>query len=51
MREKVFAYVEREDSPRSLAFQFGLLREAGFAAADVLHRNAVFASYYARKAG
>jgi tRNA (cmo5U34)-methyltransferase len=48
-RDKVFAYVDREDSPRSLPFQFSLLREAGFSAPDVLHRNAVFATYFARK--
>jgi tRNA (cmo5U34)-methyltransferase len=49
-REKVFAYVDAEDSPRSLKFQFELLREAGFAEWDVLHRNSVFGAYYARKA-
>ena len=48
-RDKVFAYVEREDSPRSLPFQFSLLQEAGFAAPDVLHRHSVFATYFTRK--
>ncbi|HVU37899.1 MAG TPA: class I SAM-dependent methyltransferase [Opitutales bacterium] len=50
LREKVFAYVDREDSPRSLAFQFETLCACGFAFTEVLHRNAVFAAYYARKA-
>jgi tRNA (cmo5U34)-methyltransferase len=45
-REKVFAYIEKEDSPRSLAFQLELLRQSGFSAWDVLHRNSVFACYF-----
>jgi tRNA (cmo5U34)-methyltransferase len=44
-REKVFAYIDKEDSPRSLPFQLGLLRETGFSSFDVLHRNSVFACY------
>ncbi|MBI2688174.1 MAG: methyltransferase domain-containing protein [Acidobacteria bacterium] len=42
-REKVFAYVEYEDSPRSVAFQLHHLRAAGFQA-DVLHKNGCFAA-------
>lgn len=48
-REKVFAYIDKEDSPRSLAFQLGLLQRVGFSQFDVLHRNQVFACYYAIK--
>ena len=48
-RDKVFAYIELEDSPRSLPFQLELLRTTGFSQFDVLHRNSVFASYVARK--
>ncbi len=44
-REKVFAYIDKEDSPRSLPFQLELLRTTGFSAWDVLHRNSVFACY------
>jgi tRNA (cmo5U34)-methyltransferase len=44
-REKVFAYIDKEDSPRSLPFQLDLLRTSGFSASDVLHRNSVFACY------
>jgi tRNA (cmo5U34)-methyltransferase len=44
-REKVFAYIEKEDSARSLAFQVELLRACGFSGWDVLHRNSVFACY------
>lgn len=48
-REKVFACIDKEDSPRSLPFQFGQLQSAGFSAFDVLHRNGVCACYVAVK--
>ena len=48
-RQKVFDYIEQEDSPRSLKFQMELLRESGFQNHDVLHRHSVFATFYARK--
>jgi tRNA (cmo5U34)-methyltransferase len=44
-REKVFAYTDKEDSPRSLQFQVELLTATGFTHWDVLHRNSVFACY------
>ncbi|MDX2284067.1 MAG: methyltransferase domain-containing protein [Bacteroidia bacterium] len=44
-REKVFAYIAREDTPRSLLFQIDLLRNVGFSRTDVLHKNAVFAAF------
>ena len=44
-RDKVFAYIDKEDSPRSLPFQLDLLRTSGFSGYDVLHRNSVFACY------
>lgn len=48
-RNKVFAYIDQEDSPRSLPFQLELLRESGFSHYDVLHRNGVSACYFAIK--
>ena len=48
-RDKVFAYIEVEDTPRSLAYQLELTRKSGFASSDVLHRNGVFVSYFAKK--
>ena len=48
-RDKVLAYCEVEDSPRSVRYQLDLLRSVGFHEYDVLHRNALFAAYYARK--
>lgn len=47
-RDHVFAYVEKEDSPRPLGFQLDLLREVGFRQVDVLHKNSVFAAFGAR---
>jgi tRNA (cmo5U34)-methyltransferase len=44
-REKVFAYIDKEDTARSLPFQIDLLRDAGFRTWDVLHRNSMFACY------
>lgn len=44
-REKVFDYIDKEDTARSLPFQIGLLQTAGFSAWDVLHRNSMFVCY------
>lgn len=44
-RQKVFAYIDKEDSPRPLPFQLELLKSTGFSSYDVLHRNSVFACY------
>ena len=48
-RDKVFAYTDLEDSPRSLPFQLDLLKATGFSHYDVLHRNSVFACYFGQK--
>jgi tRNA (cmo5U34)-methyltransferase len=48
-REQVFAYVDREDSPRPVLFQCELLREAGFRKLDILHKNTCFAAFGAHK--
>jgi tRNA (cmo5U34)-methyltransferase len=48
-RERVFGYVEQEDTPRSLTFQLDLLRAVGFAQVDVLHKNGPFAAFGAIK--
>ena len=49
-REKVFAYIDREDSPRPLTYQLDLLRSVGFSGVDVLHKNSNFAAFGAVKA-
>jgi tRNA (cmo5U34)-methyltransferase len=48
-RDHVFAYVEKEDTPRPLVFQLDLLRQVGFTQVDVLHKNVCFAAYGAVK--
>lgn len=44
-REKVFAYIEQEDTPRSVGYQVELLREVGFRAVEILHKNGCFAAF------
>lgn len=48
-RDHVFAYVEREDTPRSLLFQIDLLRKVGFRHIEVLHKHCCFAAFGAIK--
>jgi tRNA (cmo5U34)-methyltransferase len=48
-RDHVFAYVEKEDTPRSLTFQLDLMREVGFRQVEVLHKNVCFAAFGAVK--
>ena len=48
-RDHVFAYVEKEDTPRPLLFQLDLLRQVGFAQVEVLHKNICFAAFGAVK--
>ncbi len=48
-RDKVLAYCEKEDSPRSVRYQLDLLSKVGFGDYDVLHKNALFAAYYGKK--
>jgi tRNA (cmo5U34)-methyltransferase len=48
-RDHLFAYVEKEDTPRPLLFQLDLLRQVGFSQAEVLHKNVCFAAFGAVK--
>ncbi|QEL16418.1 class I SAM-dependent methyltransferase [Limnoglobus roseus] len=48
-RDHVFAYVEREDTPRPLTYQLDLLRHVGFAQIEVLHKHVCFAAFGAVK--
>lgn len=48
-RDKVFAYIEKEDSPRDVMFQVDMLRRAGFATIELLHKSSVFAAFGAAK--
>lgn len=44
-REKVFDYIEKEDSPRPLTYQLELMRRVGFGSVEVLHKNSCFAAF------
>ncbi len=44
-RDKIFTYIEKEDSPRPLTYQLDLLRRVGFTGVDVLHKNSSFAAF------
>lgn len=48
-RDHVFAYVEKEDTPRPLLFQIDTLRQAGFSQVEILHKNSCFAAFGAVK--
>jgi tRNA (cmo5U34)-methyltransferase len=48
-RDYVFAYVEKEDTPRPMLFQLDLFRQVGFAQVEVLHKNVCFAAFGAVK--
>lgn len=44
-RQKVFDYIEKEDSPRSLNYQLDLMKKVGFRKTEVLHKNLCFAAF------
>lgn len=48
-QQKVFAYIDKEDSPRPVTFQMDLMRRVGFEGVDILHKNSCFAAFRARK--
>jgi tRNA (cmo5U34)-methyltransferase len=44
-RDKVFTYIDREDSPRPVTYQLDLLRRVGFSQVELLHKNSCFAAF------
>ncbi|WP_304175062.1 class I SAM-dependent methyltransferase [Limnochorda pilosa] len=44
-RDHVFAYIEREDTPRTVMYQVDLLRSVGFREVEILHKNNCFAAF------
>lgn len=44
-RQKVFDYIEYEDTPRSVNFQLALMKKIGFKSVEVLHKNLCFAAF------
>lgn len=49
-RDRVFAYIDREDSPRPVTYQLELLKKVGFQHVELLHKNSCFAAFGATKA-
>ena len=50
-RDKVFEYIDKEDSPRPVTYQLNLLKKVGFHRIELLHKNSCFAAFGAVKAG
>jgi tRNA (cmo5U34)-methyltransferase len=50
-KNKVFEYIDKEDSPRPVTYQLELLRKVGFTDIDILHKNSCFATFGAKKSG
>ena len=48
-RDRVFQYIDKEDSPRSVTYQLELLRRVGFSHIEILHKNSCFAAFGAIK--
>ena len=48
-RDDVFAYIDKEDTPRPLGYQLGLLTRVGFRDPEVLHKHLCFAAFGAVK--
>lgn len=48
-RDRVFADIEAEDSPRPVTYQLDLLRRVGFSSVELLHKNSCFAAFGAVK--
>ncbi len=44
-RDHVFAYIEKEDTPRPVVDQLDRLRTAGFERVEILHKTSVFAAF------
>ena len=48
-KDRVFAYIDKEDSPRPVTYQLDLLRRVGFERVELLHKNSCFAAFGAVK--
>jgi tRNA (cmo5U34)-methyltransferase len=49
-KQRVFDYIDKEDSPRPVTYQLELLRKVGFTHVELLHKNSCFAAFGAVKA-
>ncbi len=48
-QEEVFAYIDKEDSPRPVTYQLELMKKVGFQTTEILHKNSCFAAFGAIK--
>lgn len=48
-QQNVFAYIDKEDSPRPVTFQLELMKKVGFQKTEILHKNSCFAAFGAIK--
>ncbi len=44
-RRRVFDYIDKEDSPRSLTYQLVIMKKVGFEKIEVLHKSSCFAAF------
>lgn len=44
-QQKVFDYIEKEDTPRSMTFQLDLMKKVGFSSTEILHKNSCFGAF------
>jgi tRNA (cmo5U34)-methyltransferase len=44
-QQKVFDYIEKEDTPRSMVYQLNLMKKVGFLSVEILHKNACFGAF------
>lgn len=44
-RDKVLAYIDKEDSPRSITYQLELMKKIGFTNTEILHKNMCFGAF------
>ncbi|MBF4473087.1 class I SAM-dependent methyltransferase [Flavobacterium sp. HJJ] len=44
-QQKVFDYIEIEDTPRSMTYQLELMKKVGFSSVEILHKNACFGAF------
>lgn len=44
-QQKVFDYIEKEDTPRSMTYQLDLMKQVGFSSVEILHKNTCFGAF------
>lgn len=44
-QQKVFDYIEKEDTPRSITYQLELMKKVGFSSTEILHKNSCFGAF------